>query len=577
MRQWVNILRNFYRCYRKRCLFGGFGLKSHHLSFGTPTIKSTDLDLSIPMQSYDYVIIGAGTAGCVLAHRLTEDPQIRVLLLEAGGSAKHPTIDAPAGFMKTFNDPRFNFCYSTEPGSGTNQRPIFFPRGRVLGGSSTINGHLYVRGQAEDFDEWAALGNKGWSYQDVLPYFKRSEDRSCGSDEFRGAGGPLHVSDIHERHPLCEAFLQGTDELGIRRNPDYNGAEQEGVGYYQRTILKGRRHHVAKAFLQPILSRSNIDVQTDAWVQRICIENCVAKGVVYQQGGEEKTVGATAQVILSAGTINSPQLLQLSGIGPDVLLNDLGVKVQKHLPGVGEGLQDHYAIRVASSVNQPITLNERARPPRLYWEIMKWLVTGKGLLAFSPAHVGAFLRSQSAFSRPDLQFVFTPASYPQGAIGKLETTPGMTSAVWQMRPESKGYVRATHLNPQQAPIIQPNYLIAQVDQRAIVAGLKWCRRLLQTTSLAQYRGAETLPGDHVQTDAELLDYARQYGATVYHAVSTCRMGKDALAVVDDELRVRGIDKLRVVDASVMPTMPSANTNAATLMIAEKAADLIRAS
>src|ERR1700676_4362908 len=527
--------------------------------------------------TFDYIIVGAGSAGCVLANRLSGNSRTSVLLVEAGGSDRHPYIAAPAGFLKTFADPRFNWCFTTEPGAAIGNRTIHFPRGKVLGGSSAINGHLYLRGQARDYDTWAQLGNRGWSYEEVLPYFRKSEDRSTDSDRFHGRDGPQHVSDIHERHPICEAFIAGAREIGIPRNDDYNGEVQEGVGYYQRTIRNGRRASAAYSFLRPVMRRPNLHVVTNAVTRRLTFDGGRVTGIEYRRRGELVSARVGREVILSAGAIGSPHLLQISGIGAPDLLREIGVEVRHALPGVGEGLQDHYAARVAHRVTQPITLNERARGMRLYWEIAKWLATGRGLLAFSPAHVAPFVRSRPGLELPDLQFVFTPASYSVGVVGKLQPFPGMTNGVWQMRPESKGFVRARTADPDDAPAIQPNYLSAAADQRAIVEGLRWCRRFLATGALRPYRGPETLPGTNVATDGELLDYARQHGATVYHAVSTCRMGRDPLAVVGSDLKVHGMAGLRVVDASVMPTMPSANTNAATLMIAEKASDLIAGS
>ncbi len=527
--------------------------------------------------SYDYVIVGAGSAGCVLANRLSADPAIRVLLLEAGGSDLHPYIRAPAGFIKTFQSPRFNWCYTTEPVAGADNRPIYFPRGKVLGGSSAINGSLYVRGQQRDFDTWAQLGNRGWSFDDVLPYFRRSEDRSSGADDYHGSGGPQHVSDINERHPICEAFIAGAESLGVPRNPDYNGAEQEGVAYYQRTIRNGRRHSAATGYLAPIRRRPNLQVVTGAHVQRLNIVNRRASGVIYRQGAQEHQAIAACEVILSAGAVNSPHLLQLSGIGPAKLLQSIGIAPLYDLPGVGEGLQDHFATRVAHRVALGRTLNERARGPRLWWEVANWLATGQGVLSLSPAHVGAFIRSHPSLDAPDLQIVFTPASYSEGVTGKLQPFPGMTCGVWQMRPHSRGWVRARSPDPAIAPAIQPNYLADEADRRAAVDGLRWARRLLGSVALAPYRGSETVPGPDMQTDEALLAYARARGSTVYHAISTCRMGPDQNAVVGADLRVHGIERLRVVDASVMPAMVSANTNAATLMIAEKASDMILAA
>lgn len=522
----------------------------------------------------DYVIIGAGTAGCVLANRLSADPTISVLLLEAGGSDRHPYIQAPAGFLKTIDDPRFNWCYTTDPGDGVDGRAIHFPRGKVLGGSSSINGHLYVRGQARDFDIWAQRGNRGWSYDDVLPYFRRAEDRSTGGDAFHGTGGPQHVSDIHERHPICEAFLEGAQRLGLPLNPDYNGARQEGVAYYQRTIRDGRRHSAASGYLHPVRKRPNLRVESLAHVLGLDLDGRRVTGLRFSQHGKIVRVRARGQVILSAGAIGSPQVLQVSGIGGGDHLRAIGVDVRHELPGVGQGFQDHYAVRVVHRVTRAITLNERARGPRLMWEIGRWLADGRGLLGFSPAHVAGFVRSRPELEEPDLQIVFTPASYSDGMIGALEREPGMTVGVWQMRPESTGHVLARSPDPYDAPSIQPNYLTASADQQALIDGLRWCRRLMASDALEAYRGPETLPGTPVDSDADLLGYARARGATVYHAVSSCRMGTDPMAVVDPGLNVHGLSGLRVVDASVMPTMVSANSNAATMMIAEKAADLI---
>ncbi len=525
---------------------------------------------------WDYVIVGAGSAGCVLANRLTEHAGTRVLLLEAGGRDRHPWLHVPAGFLKTFRDPRFNWCYETEPGPGVDGRAIFFPRGKVLGGSSAINGHLWVRGQARAYDGWAQRGCLGWSFEEVLPYFRRAEDRSAGGDAWRGAGGPQHVSDIHALHPICEAFLAGAAELGLPRNPDYNGASQEGAFYYQRSIRAGRRMSAARAYLHPAIGRPNLRVETHAHALRLELEGRRVTGVLFRQHGRLRRATARREVLLAAGAIGSPHLLQLSGIGDATHLQRIGVPALHNLPGVGEGLQDHYAMRVVHRVPRPVTLNHRARGWRLGLEIATWLATRRGLLAFSPAHAGACIRSDPRLEEPDLQFVFTPASYGEGGVtGQLEREPGMTIGVWQMRPESRGHVRARGPDPATPPAIQPNYLTAREDQAAAIAGLHWARRLMSTRALARFRGAETLPGDACASDEALLAYARARGSTVYHAAGTCRMGTDPMAVVGPDLRLHGLEGLRVVDASVMPAMVSANTNAATIMIAERASDLIR--
>ncbi|NQV98407.1 MAG: GMC family oxidoreductase N-terminal domain-containing protein, partial [Rhodospirillales bacterium] len=455
-------------------------------------------------------------------------------------------------------------------------RAIAFPRGKVLGGSSAINGSLFVRGQKQDYETWGQMGNRGWSYDDVLPYFRKMEDRQAGDTTFRGQGGPLHISDIHEKHPLCEAFMDGAVSLGIPRNPDYNGAVQEGVAYYQRTIRNGRRWSAAHAYLRPAMKRDNLHVISRADVSAITFDGKRASGVTFRAGGNPYHAKPGREIILCAGAIGSPHLLQLSGVGDPGHLKSIGIEVSHALPGVGEGLQDHYAVRVAARVKGISTLNARARGLRLGLEIMRWFATGKGLLAFSPAHVATFMRSRPSLEVPDLQFVFTPASYTAGMIGQLERQPGMTTGVWQLRPDSKGFVRARTASVRDAPDIQPHYLKEKTDQTAMIEGLKWCRKLLSTEPLNPYRDYESLPGANVVSDDEILDYIRGNGATVYHAVSSCRMGTDPQAVVDDRLRVHGLSGLRIIDASVMPTMPSGNTNAATLMVAEKGADLVLA-
>ncbi len=523
--------------------------------------------------TYDYIVVGAGSAGCVLANRLTADPNVTVLLLEAGGSDRHPLISAPAGFFKTINHPRFNWCFQTEPSSHVNGRTIAFPRGKVLGGSSSINGHLYVRGQPEDYDTWAQAGNRGWSFQDVEPYFQRIEGTAAGSEQ--EAGGRLVISDIHERHRLCEAYLEAASEFQLPVHHDYNGPNQEGVAYLRRTIRKGRRWSAVHAYLRPAAGRPNLTIAKNVLAEKITFDGTRATGVCYRRGRKVFWAKAGTECILSAGAIGSPQLLQVSGVGAPDHLREIGVAVHHALGGVGEGLQDHYAARVSCRVRGIGTLNERAHGARLLAEIARWATAGTGLLAFSAAHLAGFVRSEDHLEVPDLQLVFTPASYPQGAIGRLDTTPGMTAAFWQMRPQSKGYVRAQSANMAEAPVIQPNYLAESHDQAVALAGFKWCRKFLAAKAFAPFNDGETLPGAEVASDDAILDYVRQYGASVYHAVSTCRMGTDPDAVVDARLRVRGLQRLRVIDASVMPTMPSANTNAATLMIAEKAADMVR--
>jgi choline dehydrogenase len=533
------------------------------------------------MDTFDYVIVGAGSAGSVLANRLSEDAHVTVCVLEAGPADWHPYIHLPAGFIKTFYNKSINWCYSQEPGEFTAGRRIFSPRGKTLGGSSSINGHIYNRGQRSDFDTWAQFGNRSWGYADVLPYFRRMERRIGDGDEaFRGRDGNLTVTDIDWRDPLCEAFIEGAVSLGIPRNPDYNGKSQEGVAYAQRTIHNGRRISAATAFLHPAMKRKNVTVRTRAHATEIMFEGKRAVGVRYAKGGrggDAREVRARKEVILSGGAYNSPQLLQLSGIGPASLLQSLGIPVRHALAGVGEGLQDHYAPRSVARVKNTKTINERARGLHLAFEALKWATTRRGILALSPTLVYCFWHSGETAETSDLQLTFTPASYMEGEQGKLENEPGMSVASWQQRPESRGYVRLRSNDPFAPPLIQTNYLTHEHDRRVVVAGMKLARRLLASRPLAPYYAYEDYPGPGVQSDDEFLAAATQRAQTTFHPGCTCRMGPatDPHAVVDDRLRVHGLEALRVVDASIMPRMISANLNASTLMIADKASDFVR--
>jgi choline dehydrogenase len=529
-------------------------------------------------ETFDYIIVGTGTAGSVIAHRLCEDIKTQVCVLEAGGRDTNPFIHIPAGFMKTITDPSVNWLYETLPSEGTAGRRIGQPRGKTLGGSSSINGHIYNRGQRMDFDVWAQMGNRGWSYADVLPYFKRSERRvGDGDDKFRGREGQYVIEDLEWEHPLCDAFMEGATSLGIPRNADYNGEAQEGVGFFQRSIHKGLRQSSARSYLYPAMGKGNLTVKTKAMATSLILEGKRVVGVRFRQGGVDKEVRARREVIVSGGTFNSPQLLQLSGIGPAPLLNELGIPVLHELPGVGENLRDHYPVRMAARAKNISTINEKSRGLPLAWEVIKYLVARKGILTLQPTLVACFWKSDENLESGDLQMTFTPASYAEGVQSDLEQDPGMTIAVWQQRPESTGYVRARSPDPMEKPDIQPNYLADDIDQRALLGGIKLGRRLFRTEALAPYFEQETSPGDGVDTDEQLLNYARERGTTAFHPMGTCRMGPaaDRNAVVDDQLRVHGLEGLRVADASIMPTMPSANTNASTLMIGEKAGDLIR--
>lgn len=532
------------------------------------------------MDRFDYVIIGAGSAGCVLTSRLSEDPNTSVCVLEAGPSDWHPYIHLPAGFIKTFHMKSINWAYQQEVGPYTGGRSIYAPRGKTLGGSSSINGHIYNRGQRMDFDTWAQMGNRGWGYADVLPYFRRLEKRvGEGEDTFRGRDGKLTVTTMDWRDPLCEAFMEGAVSLGIPRNPDYNGRIQEGVSYCQRTIDKGLRVSGSTAFLKPAMKRPNVHVQTHAHATEIVFEGKRAVGVRYTKGGKGGTpveVRANKEVILSGGTYNSPQLLQLSGIGSPDLLGAHGIQVRQALP-VGEGLQDHYAPRTVARVKDIKTINELRRGFSLWIEALKWATTRGGLLSLSPTMVYCFWHSGESADSSDLQLTFTPASYKEGVQGQLEDEPGMTVASWQQRPESRGYVRIRSSDPFAPPIIQTNYLDAELDRRVIVGGMKLARRLLKSAPLSPYYAYEDFPGPNINTDDEFLAAATERGTTTFHPGCTCRMGPadSSWAVVDDQLRVHGLEGLRVIDASVMPRMISANLNASTMMIADRASDLIR--
>jgi choline dehydrogenase len=525
---------------------------------------------------FDYVVVGAGSAGSLLAARLAEGGRHTVCVLEAGPPDRSPFIHIPAGYIKTLYNPSYTWQFKTEPVPGVDGRRFAVTQGRTLGGSGAINGLVYNRGQAADFDHWAQIGNRGWGYADVLPYFRRTERRLGGDDAYRGRAGNFSVSTLDWHHPVCDAFIAGAPGLGIPVNPDYNGATQAGVGTFQRAIHRGRRVSTARAFLLPAAAEGGIDLRTDAQAVAILFDGKRATGVRYRQAAIDRTVTARREVVLSGGAINSPALLQRSGIGPAALLSGLGIPVIHALRGVGENLRDHYAVRMVARA-KGLTINNYARPPRLWAEIAKWAVGRPSILALSPSLVHVFWKSDEALDAPDLQFTFTPASYKAGGIaGMLDSFPGMTCGAWQQRPESLGYVRIRSADPFEHPAIQPNYLAHENDRRVLLAGIKLARRLTTTPELAPFYDHEELPGADAQTDEELMHWAREQGSTVFHLMGACRMGPatDPTAVVDDQLRVRGIEGLRVADSSIMPSMPSANTNASTLMIAEKAADMI---
>ncbi|MBY5827931.1 GMC family oxidoreductase [Rhizobium leguminosarum] len=532
-------------------------------------------------ESFDYIIIGAGTAGSIIASRLGEDPSLSICVIEAGPSDLRPYVHLPAGFTKTLTQDAVTWQFKTEPTENTGGRRISATQGRVVGGSGSINGLMYNRGQPQDYDHWAQLGNRGWGYSDVLPYFKRSEARIGDADDaVRGRNGPVPVTDMDWIHPVSEAFIATAMKRGLPRNPDYNSGDQEGVGYFQRYIKKGLRVSTAAAFLRPALKRGNIKLITNARVTSLVIEGGVAQGArfVRSRGGAEATVRARREVVVCSGTVNTARLLHVSGIGPGDLLNELGVDVVRELRGVGENLIDHYSARaVMRAKPDVVTLNEMARGPRLVWQVLRWLARRPNILALSPSQVFLFLKSNRSLDLPDLQCVFTPGSYKEGKHYVLDSYPGVTAGAWQHRPLSKGYVRAVSKDAWVDPVIQPNYLDHPTDQQVMVRGVQMIRELLHAPELSKFLVEETVPGPRVKTDEDMLDFVKRNGSTGYHLVGTARMGgaSDPLAVVDDQLRVHGIERLRIADASIMPMIPSANTYAASMMIGEKAADLIR--
>jgi choline dehydrogenase len=523
----------------------------------------------------DFVVVGAGSAGCVMATRLSEDPATRVVLLEAGGQDDNRWIHIPLGFGKTFADPSVNWCYETEPDPGANGRRIFWPRGKVLGGSSSINGMVYIRGQHEDFDLWRQMGCKGWSATDVLPYFKRAEHQVRGPDDWHSTGGPLVVSDVPDKHEICEAFIRACNDLGYPSNPDFNGATQDGVGYHQTTTTNGKRCSTAKGYLHPVMDRPNLRVITGALAQRITFAGRRATGVDFTQDNLPFTVRVRREVILCGGAINSPQLLLLSGVGPQAQLAAHGIEVVQHSPGVGQAMQDHYSAPIKLKCRYPITVNDvmQSNLKKLRTGLEYYLLR-RGPMAAISAQVALFARTRPELATPDIKMSISifSADRPQDGLHKWS---GFTIIVYQLRPESRGEIRLKSANPQDPPAMIPNYLATETDRRTITDGLMLGRRVLSTPHLQHYVAEEFLPGPAVVTDAQMLEHARNCGGTVFHPTSTCKMGIDTMAVVDPELLVIGIDGLRVVDASVMPTVVSGNTNAATIMIAEKAADLVR--
>ena len=528
-------------------------------------------------EAFDYIVIGAGSAGAVLAGRLSEDPATRVLLLEAGPADRSFWIHLPIGYGKTMWSKTYNWCYYTDPDPNMNGRRIYWPRGKTLGGSSSINGLIYIRGQREDYDRWAALGNVGWSYDDVLPYFIKSERNQGGANRYHGAEGPLRVSKIAGKNALIEAFIAGAADVGVPRTDDFNGERQEGAGYYELTTWKGWRWSTAKGYLQPAKKRANLRIETEAQATGIVVAGRRATGVRYRQGGVDKLATSKAEVLLSAGAIQSPQLLQLSGIGPGALLQQFGIPVRHNLAGVGENLQDHLQIRLIYESTQPTTndeLNSWAGQARLGIE---WLLHRTGPLAVGINQGGCFMRALPDEAKtPDIQFHVATLSADM-AGGKVHPFSGMTLSVCQLRPESRGHIRIRSTDAFEPPEMQPNYLATDLDRRTNIAAVKAARAIAAAPGMRGAVKREVKPGPDAADDAALIEFCRNNGATIFHPSGTCAMGPDPArgAVVDARLRVHGIDGLRVVDCSAMPMLVSGNTNAPAVMMAEKAVDMIR--
>lgn len=530
--------------------------------------------MSVEADVFDYVIVGAGAAGCVLANRLAADGTNTVCLLEAGPSDSSILLHIPAGIYKTCSNPKYAWQFETEPSPGTANRSIPMVQGRTLGGSTAINGMIYNRGAAADFDEWARHGNRGWGYADVLPYFKRTERRLGACDPFyRGTDGLLPVTDCDWRHPLCEAFIEAALNAGVPRNPDYNGANQAGVGYYQRYIEKGWRVSAARAFLRPIARKKNLDVRTNAQATALLFEGKRAVGVRYARGqGHPMTeVKARSEVILSAGAANSPKLLQLSGVGAAGMLSELGIRVVHELSGVGANVQDHYTVHLIARVEGIETVSRNG--VALLREAGKWMLGRPNFLAVSPSLVYGYVNSQDLRCTPDIQLELALGNYTDQRARRF---PVIKLGYYQLRPKSIGHVRAVSADPFQAPLIQPNYLADDRDRQVVVNGMKAVQQLFRAPELRRYNCTEELPGPKITDDTDRLQFAREIGLTAYHLCGSCQMGPSdsAESVVDDQLRVHGLNGLRVADASIMPAVPSANTSAAVFMIAEKAAEMI---
>jgi choline dehydrogenase len=526
-------------------------------------------------EDVDYVIVGSGSAGSVLANRLSADPSVRVLVLEAGGPDGGFWTRLPVGYFRTIYDTRYSRLFDTEPSEGTAGRNVVWPRGRIVGGSSSINGLIFIRGEPAGFDDWARQGARGWAYRDVLPSFRRIEHYEGGANEYRGDAGELNVSELRNDHPWCEAWVRAATEFGLPRNADFNGPTSYGVGAYQLSIRGGWRESASRAFLHPVRERGNLALRTRALVTRVTFEGTRAVGVEWVEDGQRRRVRARREVLLAAGAIQSPQLLQLSGVGPAALLRGLGIGVVADLPGVGRNLQDHYQARTIVRMRERRSLNDDVRNPLKCVSMgARWIFDRSGPLTVGAGQVGgAACTEHAAGGRPDIQFNVMPLSVDKPGT-PLHRYSGFTASVWQCHPASRGSVEIRSADPAEAPRIAPRYLSEEIDRRTLVAGVRMLREIYAQPAFRDLVDAEVLPGDLARDDDGVLAFARENGGTVFHCVGTCRMGVDRDAVVDPALFVRGVEGLRVVDASVMPQVTSANSNAAALMIGEHGARLI---
>ncbi|SFN56794.1 choline dehydrogenase [Roseovarius lutimaris] len=524
----------------------------------------------------DYIVVGAGSSGCVIANRLSADPKTRVILIEAGGRDLNPWIHIPVGYFKTMHDPKLDWCYETEPDPGLNGRRLEWPRGKVLGGSSSLNGLLYVRGQPQDYDRWRQMGNRGWGWDEVLPLFKRSEDQERGADEFHGTGGNLSVSNMRLSRPICDAWVKAAEAAGYPFNPDYNGASQEGVGYFQLTTRKGFRCSSAVAFLNPARTRKNLTILTHAQVKTLSFEGSRVTGLVYNdRAGAEHKITASREVILSAGAINSPQILMVSGLGPADHLAEHGITVRRDLPGVGQNLQDHLQARLVFKCNET-TLNDEVRSLLNKARMaLKYAVSRTGPMAMAASLATGFLRTGDHVDTPDIQFHVQPWSADSPGEG-VHPFSAFTTSVCQLRPESRGQIRLASSDPKTYPKIHPNYLATETDCHTVVEGIKIARRIAKHAPLTGMISSEFRPDASldIDDDAGTLDWARNFSTTIYHPTGTCKMGQGPDAVVDEQLRVHGVSGLRVADCSIMPEIVSGNTNAPAIMIGEKLSQMV---